>query len=350
MHFASDNTGPVHAQVMAALLRANDGFQLGYGAEDAMTQVRDRIRDLFEAPDAEVHLTATGTAANVILLGTMTQPFETIFCAEAAHLVDSECNAPEFYTGGAKLTLVPTQDGKIGAQALRDRIASIARKDIHNARRGPVSLTQVTETGSVYALDDLHALTAIAREYRLPVHMDGARFANALVALGCSPAEMTWKAGVDALSFGGTKNGLMGVEAMILFAPRDGQGIELQYRRKRGAHLFSKHRYLSAQMQAYLTDDLWLHSARAANVKSARLRAAFRAGGHEILGDPQANLFFAMLPRATHARLHAAGAHYYTWGDIDAGDPAERIKGRFVTDWSLPDAEIDRFVALLGDG
>ncbi len=187
MFFASDNTGPVHPEVMAALMRANEGYAMPYGAETAMDDVRARVREIFGAPDAEVHLVATGTAANVLLLGTMTQPFETIFCAEAAHIVDSECNAPEFYTGGAKLTLIPTVDGKIMPDALRAAIARIGRKDIHNARRGPLALTQVTEAGSVYTVAEIAALTGIAREHGLPVHMDGARFANALESVWLHP-------------------------------------------------------------------------------------------------------------------------------------------------------------------
>lgn len=348
MFFASDNTGPVHPKVMEALIRANEGFVMGYGADPIMDEVRTRIRDVFEAPKAEVHLVGTGTAANAILLGTMAQPYDTIFCATGAHIDDSECNAPEFYTDGAKITLVPTQNGKMTPDALLGKIASFPKGVVHIARRGPVSITQITEAGTVYTVDELRALTAVARAHGLPVHLDGARFTNALVHLGCTPAEMTWRAGIDTLSFGGTKNGLMGVEAMVIFDPENtAKGMELQYRRKRGAHLFSKHRYLSAQFQAYLADDLWLEMARAANANSARLRAAFRTAGHSIHGTPEANLFFAHLPRALHARLHGAGAAYYTWGDIHAGDPAEPVKARFVTDWSLPEADLARFIALL---
>ena len=192
------------------------------------------------------------------------------------------------------------------------------------------------------------ALTRVARAYDLPVHMDGARFANALASLNCSPADMTWRAGVDALSFGGTKNGCMGVEAVVLFDPAKAWDFEL--RRKRGAHLFSKHRYLSAQMAAYLTDDLWLTTARTANAKMAHLADGLRKLPEaEFLYQPQANMAFLTLPRHRLRDLKDAGVVFNVWaGSLDDGDDDEPLTTRLVTDWSLPDAEIDRFLALFG--
>ncbi|MCW8841966.1 MAG: beta-eliminating lyase-related protein, partial [Rhodobacteraceae bacterium] len=178
------------------------------------------------------------------------------------------------------------------------------------------------------------------------VHLDGARFANALVALGCSPAEMTWKAGVDAVSFGGTKNGCVGVEAVILFDPQ--KAWEFELRRKRGAHLFSKHRYLSAQMNAYLKDDLWCESARRANGNCARLAQGLREAGVAFTYAPQANIVFCAMPRAIHKRLHEAGVVYNVWsGSLAGDDPQEMLEARFVCDWSIDSAEIDRFVGLV---
>jgi threonine aldolase len=235
-------------------------------------------------------------------------------------------------------------DAKITAPALQKAILKEQTRGVHGPQRGPVSITQATEKGTVYTTAELHVLTDVARHYGLKSHMDGARFTNALVALGCSSAEMTWKSGIDAVSFGGTKNGLLGVEACIFFDPAVGQEFEL--RRKRGAHLFSKHRFLSAQMLAYLTDDLWLTMARAANDKLARLVAGLRGlKGCSIAWEPQANLVFATLPRATHQRAFAAGAQYYLWGgEVSAGDPEEPLLARFVCDWSLPEAAIDQFL------
>ncbi len=199
----------------------------------------------------------------------------------------------------------------------------------------------------MHSLAELSALSGVARDYGLPVHMDGARFANALVRLGCTPAEMTWKAGIDMVSFGGTKNGLMGVEAAILFDPA--RDREFQLRRKRAAHLFSKHRYLAAQMQAYLADGLWLEMAAAANAACARLaEGVVAAAGAELIYPPEANIIFARLPRSTHRRLHDAGAEYHLWNaTLDGGAEDAAIAARFVTDWSAKSEDIDRFLSLL---
>ncbi|MDX2483881.1 MAG: low specificity L-threonine aldolase [Pseudodonghicola sp.] len=347
MFFASDNTGPVHPKVMAALAQANTGYALGYGADALMDQVRERIRTLFEAPEAAVYLVATGTAANSLALATLANPWDTIFCSPVAHIHEDECNAPEFYSGGAKLTLVGDSD-KMTVETLRATIEGEETRGVHGPQRGPVSITQVTERGSVYSLDELRGLTAVAKAYDLPVHLDGARFANALVALGCSPAEMTWKAGVDAVSFGGTKNGLMGAEAVVFFDPA--KAWEFELRRKRGAHLFSKHRYLSAQMDSYLRDDLWLEMARQANANCARLVAGLSAAGATFQHRPQANMIYVALPRSTHQRLKAEGAQYYlNDGPLETGDGAELLGCRLVCDWSIGADLIDRFVAVLKD-
>lgn len=344
MFFASDNSGPAHPQVMAALTDANAGFAMAYGADPLMEEVRAKIRRIFKAPDAAVYLVATGTAANSLALATLCQPFETVFCTNVAHIHEDECNAPEFYTGGAKLTLVPGGD-KMTPEALETAIAAEEKRGVHGPQRGPVSITQVTERGSVYSLLELEALCAVAKSFDLPVHLDGARFANALVALNCSAADMTWKAGVDAVSFGGTKNGLLGAEAVIFFDPE--KAWEFELRRKRGAHLFSKHRYLSAQMHGYLQDDLWLKTARMANDNAARLAQGLQDKGATFLHRPQANMIFASFSRATHHRLFDEGAVYHLWGGTLDGDPDEMLACRLVCDWSIPDDEIDRFLALL---
>jgi len=344
MYFASDNSGPVHPTILQALTEANQGYAMAYGADELMDQVRARIREIFEAPQAAVYLVATGTAANVLGLSTLANPWDTIFCSPVAHIHQDECNAPEFYSG-AKLTLVEGSD-KMSPEALRAAIEAEEIRGVHGPQRGPVSITQVTERGSVYSLAELQALCDVAKDYALPVHLDGARFSNALAALNCSAAEMTWKAGVSAVSFGGTKNGCMGVEAVILFD--ESKSREFELRRKRGAHLFSKHRYLSAQMHAYLKDDLWLSLARQANANCARLADGLRAAGAGFAHEPQANMIFASLPRRTHERLHAAGAQYHLWsGKLAGDDPDEMLTARLVCDWSISAEEIDRFLALL---
>ncbi|MGJ8627754.1 MAG: threonine aldolase family protein [Sulfitobacter sp.] len=342
MFFASDNAGPVHPQIMDRVIAANADYAMPYGKDPIMDEVRDRIRAAFEAPEAEVYLVATGTAANALALATYCQPWQTIFCSEVAHIQEDECNAPEFYAGAAKLTVIPTAD-KMTPEDLTAAIEPRAPTDVHSAQRGPVSITQVTERGCVYALEELRALTAVAKQYDLPVHLDGARFTNAMMALGCTAAEMTWKSGVDVVSFGGTKNGCMGVEAVVFFDPK--KAWEFELRRKRGAHLFSKHRFLSAQMAGYLQGDLWMQTAQQANDNAAYLVAGLRKAGAEFLHEPQANMVFARFPRAVHRKLHAAGAKYYVWnGSLDGSDD-EMVGARLVCDWSISRENIDTFLS-----
>jgi len=339
MFFASDNAGPAHPKVLDALVKANDGYRMGYGADAEMEAVRTKIRETFEAPEAMVHLVGTGTAANALLLACLADPWDTVFCTKMAHIHEDECNAPEFYSG-AKLTLVEDVNAKMTPDTLRAAIEAEQTRGVHGPQRGPVSLTTVTEKGTIYTVEELTALSAVAKDYGLPVHLDGARFANALVALGCTPAEMTWKAGIDAVSFGGTKNGLMGVEACILFDPA--KTLEFELRRKRGGHLFSKHRYLSAQMLAYLTDDLWLEMARDANAAAVPLIEALSAHPEvELPWTPEANVIFFTAPRALHQSLQAAGATYYVMdGDATQGDLSERLTGRLVTNWATGAVEL----------
>ena len=343
MFFASDNAGPVHPQIMTRLVQANEGHAMPYGKDAIMDEVRDAIRAAFEAPEAAVYLVATGTAANALALACYTQPWQTIFCSTTSHINEDECNAPEFYAGAAKLTVIETDD-KMTPEALRRAIEKHPDGNVHAAQHGPVSITQVTERGSVHTLDEIRALTAVAKDYDLPVHLDGARFANAMVALGCTPAEMTWKAGVDVVSFGGTKNGCMGVEAVVFFDPA--KAWEFELRRKRGAHLFSKHRFLSAQMAGYMQDDLWMTMAQQANDNAAHLVDGLRAAGATFLHQPDANMVFASWPRRIHQKLHDAGAKYYIWnGSLDGDDPEEFIGARLVCDWSIGKPAIDQFLS-----
>lgn len=342
MFFASDNAGPVHPQIMERITSANAGYAMPYGKDDLMEEVRAGIREVFEAPEAEVYLVATGTAANSLALACYSNPWDAIFCSEVSHIEEDECNGPEFFAGGAKLHVIPTDD-KMTPEALEAAIKRRDPSDVHAAQRGPVSITQVTERGSVHTIKELRALTDVAKSYGCPVHLDGARFANALVALGCSAAEMTWKSGVDVVSFGGTKNGCMGVEAVVLFDKS--KAWEFELRRKRGAHLFSKHRYLSAQMTGYLQDGLWLETARMANDNCAYLAKGLRDHGAEFLHDPQANIIFARFPRSVHRKLHEAGAKYYVWNGTLDGDPDKMVGARLVCDWSISRENIDRFLS-----
>ncbi len=348
MFFASDNSGPAAPEVMDAVVAANTGYQGSYGSDDIMDRVRGQIRDIFEAPEAAVYLVGTGTAANALALATISPPWTAIYCHTLSHIEEDECNAPEFFTGGAKLHLVDGPNAKIDPAALKDTLKGSTNSFVHNAQRGAFSLTNVTERGAVYSVAEVAELCGIAKSYDLPVHMDGARFANALVSTNAAPADMTWRAGVDVLSFGGTKNGLLGVEAVVFFDPKHAWEFEL--RRKRAGHLLSKHRYFSAQMEAYLADDLWLDLARRANGAADRLRDGLRGVGAELLFGQDANMVYAAFSRAQHRRAMEAGAQYYL-NDHDAsldGRDDEVMGCRLVTNWASRDADIDQFVTLLG--
>lgn len=340
MFFASDNTSGVPAEVMAALACANEGYARGYGGDALMAELRARLRSVFEAPDAEVHLVATGTAANALAIASHCPPWGAVFCHRHSHIAEDECGAPEFYAGGAKLVLVDGAHGRITSDALTEALATTGASGVHGVQRGLLSLTNVTEAGTVYTPAEIAALTAVAKAHGLPCHLDGARFANALVATGATPAEMTWKAGIDVLSFGGTKNGLLGVEAVVFFDPA--KAWEFELRRKRGGHLFSKHRYLSAQMLAYLEDGLWLRLARQANDMGARLSAGLLTVPGVALTHPaQANMIFANWPQGIHDRLRAAGAVYYDLRPLPDG----RETARLVASWCTTAEDVDGFLS-----
>ncbi len=343
MFFASDNSGPAHPSVLEALARANQGYTLGYGNDDLTRGATDQIRTLFEAPDAAVYFVATGTAANSLALAVLCQPFDTVFCSGRAHIHEDECNAPEFYTGGAKLTLVGTGD-QMTPDELRTAIKAEENRGVHGPQRGAVSITNVAELGNTYSLQEMRALCDVAKEFDLPVHLDGARFAQACAKLNCTPAEMSWKLGIDVAVFGGTKNGLMGVEAVVIFDPKRAHEFEL--RRKRGGHLFSKNRFLAAQMQAYLANDLWRDLAQQANDTAARLYAGLQELGVEVITQTPANVIFFNLTLGQHKALFAAGATYYLMGD-DIGPEDTIVAGRLVCDWSIGQTGAEAFLAKL---
>jgi threonine aldolase len=350
MMFASDNTSPAHPAILAGVAAANEGYAMPYGADLWMEEVRTGIRRAFEAPEAAVYLVATGTAANALALACLCPPWAAVYCHRNAHVEEDECGAPEFYTGGAKLVLIDGDHARMSAAGLSRAIGFTARAGVHNVQKGMVTLTNSTENGAVYSPAQVAELAALAHAQGLPVHMDGARFANALVAAGCTPAEMTWRAGVDVLSFGGTKNGCLGVEAVVIFDPA--KAWEFELRRKRGGHLFSKHRYLSAQMAAYLRDDLWLTLARQANAAARRLSQGLAATpGATLVHPTEANAVFAAWPRTGHHRAQGAGARYYLWPGNQTldGPDHEPVAARLVCSWCTTEADVDGFLAAVRD-
>lgn len=341
MFFASDNGSGAAPEVLAAVTRANAGYARSYGADVLMDQVRAQVRRLFEAPEAEVFLVATGTAANALSIALCAPPWSAVLMHEDAHAMQDECGAPEFYSGGAKLVGVPGAHGRITPQTLAPVLARVGSGGVHGVQKGMLSLTNVTEAGTVYTPAEIAALAGMARDAGMPVHLDGARFANALVATGATPAQMTWAAGVDVLSLGGTKNGCLGVEAVVLFDPA--KAWEFQLRRKRAGHLFSKHRFLSAQMAAYLEDGVWLRLAAQANAMGARLvQGLARVPGASLQHPAPANMLFPALPPGTNGRAAARGAVYYPMPAPDGMEGA-----RFVASWSTTAEDVDALVAAL---
>ncbi|MCC7272924.1 MAG: low specificity L-threonine aldolase [Alphaproteobacteria bacterium] len=342
MNFASDNTAGAHPAIVAALAAASDGRAMPYGNDPWTERVAARLAALFER-EVAVFPVATGTAANALALAALTPPWGAVLCHEAAHIQVDECGAPELLTGGAKLVPLAGDHGKIAAGALDAALARGVFGVVHSVQPSVLSLTQATESGTVYTPDEVRALAGRARAKGLAVHMDGARFANAVAALGVAPAAITWRAGVDVLSLGATKDGAFAAEAIVFFDRARADGFA--YRRKRAGHLFSKMRFLSAQLDAWLADDLWLANARHANAMARRLAEGLgRLPGVHLQHPVEANAVFAALPGAVIARLAAAGFRFYRWPD----DTADAV--RLVTAWDTRADDVDALVAAAREG
>jgi threonine aldolase len=341
MNFRSDNEAGAHPAIIEAVAKA---FRAGpvhsYGADEWTQKVERRLREIFEKPDLAAYPVAVGTAANVLALACCSPPWGSIFCHPDAHIAAEETNAAEFYAG-ARLMRVDGAAGKIDPKALAEALAQPVYGVVHFSQPSAVSITQATENGTVYAPEEIAALSTSARRHGLKMHMDGARFANALSFVGCSPAELTWKAGIDVLSLGATKNGAMGAEVVVFFDPAPAK--EFEYRRKRAGHLLSKMRLLSSQLDAYFADGLWLANARHANQMARRLVAGLTPlAGTSLLYPVDANEIFVVLPARIHDALQAAGAQYHPWPSDRPGERAFRLVTSFDTD----PADVDRFLAV----
>jgi len=332
--FASDNMAGTSPQIAEAVAAAAVGQVLPYGNDPFTDSARRRLAEVFER-DVDVFPVSTGSAANGLGLAALTPPWGSILCHPDSHINHSECGAPEFFTGGAKLVGVPGPDSRVDPEELRAAVV-LRAGDVHSVQPSVVSISQATERGSVYTVEEIRRLSAVAGEAGVRVHMDGARFANALEHLGATPAEMTWKAGVDVLSFGATKNGAMTADAVISFDPA--LAAELTFRAKRAGQLASKMRFHTAQMDAYLTDGLWLRNARRANAMATRLADGLAAvPGAGLLATPQANILFCRLPRQVTEGLLAEGYDFYH----DRWEPGI---ARFVTAFSHSADDIDQLV------
>jgi threonine aldolase len=355
MNFASDNAAGIAPEILAAIAGANTGAAFAYGGDDWTKRVERQFAELFEH-EVAVFLVATGTAANALALAHLAPPWGAVLCHAEAHIATDECGAPEFFGGGTKLIGLAGAAGKIPPVTLRSVLERRQWGGPHHVRPAVLSLSQATEAGTIYRPDEIHALAEIAHEHGLAVHVDGARVANALARMNASAAQATWMAGVDALSFGATKGGALAAEAVVFFDPA--RGANMQERRKRGGHLLSKHRFIAAQIEAYLTDGLWLKLARHANAMADRLAGGLAAAGLAPVWPVEANEVFVALPRPVDERLKRAGASYYAWSNPctdpwsaqpdGIGLPMDRLLVRLVTSFATSVDEVDRFVATAG--
>ena len=335
MDFSSDNAAGASPEIVAAIAAANAGTATAYGADVITARLSQIFADLFEH-EVAVFPVATGTAANALALAALTPPWGVVYCHEEAHIAIDECGAPEFFAGGAKLLPLPGAHAKITPDAIEARLT--ARGFVHHAQPAAISISQSSEAGTLYAPAEIAALGAFARREGLALHMDGARFANAVAALGCTPADITWRAGVDVLSFGATKNGALAAEVVIFFDPA--RAADFGYRRKRGGHLLSKMRFLSAQLEAYLANGLWLRNARHANAMAARLADGLaRLPSARLRHPTEANEVFVELPDRVIRALAADGFKFYRWGGADA------LCLRLVASFATTAEEVDRLLA-----
>ncbi len=347
MIFASDNWAGVHEKIAANLTQHSGGYASAYGTSDVDKAVEAKFAQIFER-EVSVYFVATGTAANALSIAAFNKPGGITFCHTAAHVAEDECGAVEYLTGGSRLSLVPGPNGKMDLGLLEKAIAKNPAAFVHGGQSMGITITQATEAGTVHSLDEISAVSAIAKKNGLPLHMDGARFANALVSLSATPAEMTWKSGVDILSFGATKNGCWCAEALVVF--NKDLDAQLPFLRKRAAQLFSKSRFIAAQFEAYFDDDHWLHTARHANAMATQLAGGIvKSNGARLHAVPQANEVFAILQNSTCGRLREAGAVFYDWHAPDDGSVADdQTMIRMVTSFATKPEDVDRFLELLG--
>ncbi|SOE16367.1 L-threonine aldolase [Hoeflea halophila] len=349
MIFTSDNWAGAHPAIAASLTAHSTGFAPAYGASDLDRKVEQRFNEVFER-EVAVFFVGTGTAANSLALSAVNRPGGVTFCHSEAHVIADECGAPEFFSHGARLAPVEGPEGKMDPASLEAQIARFPAGFVHAGQPMAITLTQATESGTVYSPDEIRTISAIARAHGLPLHMDGARFANALVALDLTPAQMTVDLGIDMVSFGGTKNGCWCAEALVFLKPEMAE--QAPFLRKRAAQLFSKSRFIAAQFDAYFEGDLWLDIARHANILSARLQAGINSSPNARLAwQSPANETFPIISKALSKQLADKGAMFYEWA---APRSAAHLVGpdetmiRLVTSFATTQEHVDQFIAMLG--
>ena len=349
MIFASDNWAGAHPVIARRLYEEAAGFSVPYGASELDYLVEQKFNALFER-EVAVFFVGTGTAANALALAAVNRPGGVSFCHREAHMIEDECGAPEFFTHGARLAPVDGENGKIDPHKLKAEIDRFPPGFIHTGQPMAISITQATEIGTLYQPDEILAISEIAKHKKLPLHMDGARLANALVALNLSPAELTWKLGVDIVSFGATKNGCWCAEALVFMQPE--MAKDLPFIRKRAAQLFSKTRFIACQFDAYLQNNLWLELAHHANLMGQRLQNGLLNAKHARLAWPaEANEVFCIIEKDRADQLKQQGAVFYPWNPPHSKQDLlgeNEILLRLVTSFATEQNQIDQFIAMLG--
>ncbi len=336
MNFCSDNVTGVCPEIMAALAAANQEAAMPYGADECTQRLEAKFSELFER-EVAVFPVATGSAANSLALSVLTPPYGAIYCHEESHINVDECGAPEFYTAGAKLVTLKGTDCQIHPSDLAAILDKSGAGVVHRVQPAAASITQSTEAGTVYLPEQIAEIADVARAHNLYLHVDGARFANAVASLDCSPADLTWRSGADVLCFGATKNGAMAAEAVIFFKPELAQTF--RFRRKRSGHLFSKMRFLSAQLEAYITDDLWLKNAARANTMATKLAREFvNLPLVKLLHPVEANELFLELPENVINGVLADGFKFYRW----QGESSNTV--RIVTAFDTKEEDVNALI------
>ncbi len=348
LSFASDNTAGVCPEVLGALTVEAERTGAAYGWDEASARLESLLAEVFEHPVLTLPV-ATGTAANALALAATNPVWGGVLCHRDAHILVDECAAPTALGGGLSLLGVPGPHGRLTVEGIEGFLAERRDSGVHTVPVTGLSLTQSTEAGTRYRPDDLAALAELARRHSLHLHMDGARFANAVAAAGATPAELSWKSGVEVLSLGATKGGCLGAEAIVVF-PDDlrSRGAELERLRKRSGHLLSKQRFVSAQLEAWLGDGVWLRHADHANALASQLGHGLASRGIEVVHPVEANMVFALLDPVQHQAARSAGAEYYTERPRDGRRHEDRVEARLVTSWSSTMAEVDRLLEAVG--
>ncbi len=338
MNFRSDNVTGIAPEILSAIIEANAGSSAAYGDDEYTQRLDGLLAEIFEC-EVRAFPVTTGTAANALSLGALSAPHGAIYCHAKAHLMIDECGAPEMFTGGAKMVPLDGAGGKLDAAELEALLAGERAGDVHHVQPAAISISQTTEAGTLYRPEEIAGIAEVARRHKLRLHMDGARFANAIAGLGVAPKDLTWKAGVDVLSLGATKNGAMAAEMVVFFDATLAENF--YYRRKRAGQLLSKGRFIAAQLLAYFGDGLWLSMARHANNAAARLAQGLARAGVTLAYPVEANMVFPLLPAAIAAKLGEAGFGFYEWAGQDP------VTIRLVTAFDTRIEDLDRLIGAI---